>query len=150
MAETEMRKKYPWMLKDTRSCTCEKCMSFCLRPCWPLPEEASKLIELGYANRMMLDYWVGDGEDGGDINIISPACLGYEGYCAPFWPTGTCTMQDVGSGLCDLHGVCKPYEGRITYHDRVTDQHKAVADAWNCDYGREVVERWGEAVGMEV
>lgn len=150
MTETEMKKKYSWVLEDTAACACDVCKELCQRPCWPLPEEADKLIELGYARQMMLDYWVGDGEYGGDINIISPALIGYGGLCAPFWPGGTCGMQDLSSGLCNLHDVCKPYEGRVAHHARVNDQHEAVAGAWNCDYGREVVERWSEAVGMEV
>ena len=138
--------KYPWLLEESESCACEECMEMCNRPCWPLPEEADRLIDLGYAGKMMLDYWVGDGENGGDIDIISPASPGYAGRLAPFWPTKGCVMQN-GLGLCKLHDIGKPYEGRMAHHDKDSGStHHDVAMTWNTEYGRQVVERWKESV----
>lgn len=139
--------KYPWLLEDSEPCACETCMKMCNRPCWPLPEEVAELIEKGHANQMMLDYWVGDGENGGDIYIISPASPGHEGRQAPYWPTKGCTMQD-SLGLCELHDIGKPYEGRVARHDRDTDEHRNVSIAWNNEYGRSIVELWKKTVDL--
>ena len=147
-----LKEKYPWMLADSEPCACQKCIGMCNRPCWPLPEEAAYLIEQGYADRMMNDWWVGGGEassDGDyqrDIQIICPANTGNEGQRAPSWPTGTCTMLNAVE-LCDIHDVCKPHEGRVAHHDSDTGEtHRAVAMAWNTDLGRSVVKLWKQAV----
>ena len=151
----DLKKKYPWMLDDSEPCACEECMEMCSRPCWPLPEEAEQMIELGYTDRMMLDWWVGGGEliscdddyeYRADILILSPACKGNEGRRASGWPDKSCTLQN-DLGLCKIHGICKPYEGRISRHDRDSDNaHKKVSVAWNTEYGRSVVERWRDEV----
>ena len=32
------------------------------RPCWGTPEELEKIIEAGFSNRLMMDYWAGGGK----------------------------------------------------------------------------------------
>lgn len=40
------------------NCTCNKCQSACQRRvCWGLPSEIKKLIDLGYSDRLMIDYY---------------------------------------------------------------------------------------------
>ena len=130
------------------SCKCEVCVGCCKkRPCWATPDEVRKLVELGYEGRLMFDYWVGDGYDGGDINLISPAIVGCEGGDAPFVPLGRCTFL-AEDDLCGLHDVCKPYEGRLSYHDGKTERnlHEEVAQMWNNPGSQalvdEVLQQW--------
>ncbi len=123
---------------------CEKGMSFCKRPCWPTPEEAKRLIDAGYGDRLMMDFWAGNNPH----MILCPANPGYESkLCEDYTMielekkieeegdteatldlllktllgtiTGSgvqkgCTFQNA-SGGCDLHAVgLKPFEGRRT------------------------------------
>jgi hypothetical protein len=121
-------------------CVCEICKEMCVRrPCWPSPDEVVKLIEAGYGDRLMLDYWCADP----DINIIAPACIGSERSRAPSFRFTRCTF--IGAlGLCELHDIgLKPIEGRLTHHDGdLKDLHYDVAMLWESDEGREVVQKW--------
>lgn len=138
-------------MTDWQACSCEDCVAMCKnRPCWPSPEEAKKLIELGYGDRLALDYWVGEGDDGlgelGEtIHIVSPAIVGREGRNAPFWPTGRCTFL-TDDNKCELHDICKPMEGRLQIHENSTEQargiHRDVASLWDTQEGRSVVHLW--------
>jgi hypothetical protein len=93
----------------------------------------------------MLDYWVGDGRDGGNINIVSPAIIGYEGRNSPWWPNGQCTFLDP-DGLCELHDLkLKPFEGRISSCKDDSDDndlHWATAKTWNNLKAQKVVNKW--------
>jgi hypothetical protein len=115
----------------------------CRRPCWPSPEEALKLIEAGYGDRLMLDWWVGDGEN---IYILAPAIKGLEGKDAPSWPDGMCTFQRDEDSLCELHNKnLKPIEGRLARckggrNGRAL--HYAVAQLWDNDEARELIGNW--------
>jgi len=114
-------------------CSCPTCVGSCEhRPCWPTPEEAQKIIDAGFGNRLMRDYWSGDGTDGNDIQLLSPAIVGYEGKVTPWWPEGHCTF--LKKGLCQLHDLgLKPLEGRITDCSGKDQNgiHKYVALTWN-------------------
>ena len=126
------------------TCACEKCKNMCReRPCWPSPQEAQKLIDSGYSNRLMYDYWVGDGRTGSDIGIISPAIVGYEGKAAPSWSMGRCTFL-TKDDLCELHDKgLKPIEGRVADHTgQLSGLHGEVAFLWNNGYGEGIVKKW--------
>ena len=125
-------------------CACETCQDMCMRrPCWPSPEEAQALINNGYGARLMFDYWVGGGFDGGDIHLLSPAIVGCEGGRAPFFPEGKCTFL-TKDNLCELHSLgLKPIEGRVASCKGTTyNLHGDVAELWNNSESRSVVERW--------
>lgn len=129
-----------------RACACDKCKEMCRRPCWPTPHGAKKLLDAGYANRLMLDWWVGEGRhEGNDIEILCPAIKGYEGKLAPSYPRGQCAFQDE-NGLCELHDLkLKPLEGILTRHDDELDNvalHKKIAFKWNTDIGEDLIARW--------
>ena len=141
-------------LIEPETCTCEECKAMCDRPCWPSPDEARTLIELGYAKKMMNDYWARFGEDKGDIQIISPAHVGYEGQQAPFWPTGKCTLL-TDESLCSIHDICKPIEGRMATCDDTQrnppNWHLEVANMWDSPEGEAVVRLWNNAIqGFDV
>ncbi len=134
----EINKKY-----EETECSCKCCIEMCMRPCWPLPEEAEKMIKAGLANKLWLDYW-GDADD--KIFIVGPAAVGYEGKDAPFWPIGKCTF--LKEDLCEIHNSgFKPFEGRVSdCKKNLPDLHGDVAQTWNSEKGREVVELWKELV----
>lgn len=105
------------MLTDFKEsvCQCDTCVSMCeRRPCWPLPDEAQKLIEAGYGPRLMRDWWCRWPDD---VVILSPAIVGEEGKYAPVWPTGRCTFL-TDNKKCELHDKgLKPFEGHVAHHD---------------------------------
>lgn len=125
-------------------CSCESCKQACRkRPCWATPKDATALINAGYGARLMNDWWNGDGVDGNDIQIISPAIVGHEGGYAPSHPRGRCTFL-TSDDLCELHALrLKPFEGRVSNCKRKQDTlHWNVAKSWNTEIGRSVVKRW--------
>lgn len=136
-------------LKETE-CACERCSNMCTRPCWGTPKEINKLINLGYGDRLMLDFWGGSGKCK-DIEILCGAIKGREGRKSGFWPRDQkgCTFWN--DGLCDLHSKkLKPIEGRLANCETVETEdddgepsvHEEVAKLWNTEYARKVVAKW--------
>lgn len=129
------------MIYEETQCQCDICVSMCNnRPCWPTPKEAEKLIDEGYGNRLMLDYFFGKENS---IDILSPASKGSEGISAPHLPQG-CTFFDGRS--CELHDKgFKPLEGRVdSCKNDDNSVHEDIVEMWDSDEGRIVVERWIE------
>lgn len=94
------------------------------RPCWPTPDEAKRIKDAGFGDRLMIDYWV---ESPTDIKIECPAIVGYEGLNAPFIPVGRCTF--LKDGLCELHDLgLKPLEGRVASCQGTVEDSQAVRD----------------------
>lgn len=123
----------------------------CQRPCWGMPEDIQKLIDAGYSNRLMLDYWVGDHyEHGGNIEILCPALKGFENGHAPWMPRDErgCTFWN-HLELCDLHDKdLKPFEGKMAMHDKESSQyHQQVAMAWNNPEAQQIVQKWKDRNG---
>jgi hypothetical protein len=136
------------------ACACNECKGYCYRPCWPTPADARRLIDAGYGERLMLDWWVSSPDD---VELLCPASPGCEGSRAPevsmfdFFSGGDpfrgCVFQD-GNGLCGLHAPnLKPTEGRLAHHtdDGSLNVHEAVAALWDTDEGRAVVAEWKSA-----
>jgi hypothetical protein len=111
----------------TTECACEICIQMCKdRPCWGTPEDVQKIIDAGYQDRLMKDWWVAEP----NILILSPAIVGYEGKCAPSWPEGKCTFLSE-SNMCEIHEL-KPLEGRVAIHSGSEDNmHKVTAMTWD-------------------
>jgi len=129
-------------LKET-SCTCKECVGMCKkRPCWGTPEEIENLIDMGFAHRLMRDYWVGRfaGYKEGDIDIISPAIVGYCGLSAPSRPTGRCTFLN-NEDRCEIYKF-RPVEARVASHDQEISIHANVAMEWDTYTGRRVAGKW--------
>lgn len=133
--------EYPY---SEYECNCNVCVSFCYhRPCWGTVEEMKKIIDAGYGNKLMQDYWSSEGEKE-DILIIVPAVKGFEQTCAPFFPTGKCAFLN-NDNLCILHDKkLKPIEGRITYHvKQLKDNfHEELIKEWDTEEGRKLVDDW--------
>ena len=131
-------------LKDTE-CSCEKCQKMCEhRPCWGTPDEIQNLINMGHADKLMIDFWCGNfhGKEYEDTYIIAPAIIGCEKSSAPsVFPVGRCSFL-TSKGLCEIH-KCKPSEGRkgngCVRSNHPFSIHERVAMSWDTDKGREVV-----------
>lgn len=131
-------------LKET-SCDCEECRSMCHRPCWGTPKELKRLIDAGYSDRLMKDYWTE--ANGERTEILSPALKGHEKQGAPFFPRSEkgCTFWK--DGLCELHDLgLKPSEGRLahhsTSHDKECTLHDEIHQTWDSDEGRALCATW--------
>ena len=146
-------------INDT-NCSCTKCVEMCAnRPCWGIPKDIQHLIDLGYAKRLMQDYWAGNFngtsidadnlDDYYDIQIISPALVGHESGRSPFMPFGRCTFLTVDN-KCEIH-ACKPTEGRkaICTHNSPFILHAHVARTWDTPEGKDVVEQFWKMMGWK-
>jgi len=118
------------------------------RPCWGTLEETKKLINSGFADRLMVDYWVGT--EGlsidGNVYLVSPAIKGFEGGFAPDRPVGVCTFLGFDN-KCYLHDLgLKPQEARMVSHDTKNadsfNLRKSIVETWNTAEGQDVVESW--------
>lgn len=145
---------------DTPPCTCKECVESCERPCWGTPQEISHLLDLGLADKLMLDWWESYPSN---IYIVCPANPGHGGRGAPEDPWGFgifssmgksslrsgCIFQDKDT-KCALQEIGKPAEARKTRCDSdCSGLHEAVARTWDTDKGRAVVERWRTLVDYQ-
>jgi len=132
------------ILKESE-CSCDECKSMCRRPCWGTPNEIRKIIDAGFGDRLMVDYWCNTMFD--DIEILCGALKGYEGKAAPFIPVSDSGCSFFKNGLCELHDEkLKPCEGRLSVctsnGDDIDGLHKEVAMMWDSEEGRELVKGW--------
>lgn len=137
--------------QTSQPCQCAECRSYCLRPCWPTPDEAMALIDAGYAHRLMLDWWQ---DDNAPIAILCGALKGHEGQITPYWPksAGGCTFYV--NGLCQLHNLgLKPLEGRVAHHtdgyERQQELHRSIPLLWDCEAGNQVIQHWRTITGIQ-
>jgi hypothetical protein len=136
-------------------CSCNECKEMCLRhPCWGTPKEMLKLIELGYGRRLMMDYYFDTsgkfGRKETQINIITPALVGYEGSVAPFGKNNRCTFLN-SQNLCEIHNI-KPIEGKIASHacerpkdgrhSSMSKLHLSIVNMWATHEGEQAVKAW--------
>jgi hypothetical protein len=117
------------------------------RPCWPTPDEARKLIEAGYAKKLMLDWYVASP----DIYVLTPAVVGHEGDLAPStcmgWPQ-CCLLKN---NRCEIHGELKPLMAKHAHHD--TEKYgsaslEEIAKLWDNEEGRALIKRWKKLVDV--
>lgn len=133
-------------LKET-SCTCKECVNMCKkRPCWGTPEEIKKIIDHGYAWALMRDYWVGRFREDqeGDVYIISPAIVNYQGKSAPNWPRGRCIFLN-RDDRCEIYFM-RPIEARVAHHNQTVGIHKEVAETWDTPEGQKLVKTWEQYI----
>lgn len=126
-------------------CDCERCSRMCRAPCCGTPGDIKKLIEAGYAKRLMLD----DLPSGPDM--IKPALKGSEGEEAP-WEVSSekgCTFWK--KGKCELHDLnLKPTQGKLVHHSFNREQYEGVEeiirDSWETPEAGNVIEMWKETI----
>jgi hypothetical protein len=149
-----MTKRVPlpqWKLIP-ESCACETCQSMCKNPCWPSPEEAGRLIKLGYGPKMMVAErsfpQTPDATGYKYIPVLSPARPGLEGKGNDSYIEG-CVFQK--KGLCQLHTICKPIEGRLAICKgrEPVDLRDRVAQLWDNKKAQALVDKWVTAFGYD-
>ncbi len=128
-------------------CTCTRCISFChQRPGWWTVEEAERVINAGYSNRMMLEI-----APGGAFGVLSPAFRGNEGSFAfrEFSNQG-CTF--LKGERCELFGTgLQPLECRYCHHTRMglgKKCHHDIEKRWNSHDGQSLVKKWSLMMGI--
>src|SRR5512134_605515 len=122
--------RYP----PSEPCGCEVCLSYCMRPGWWTVEEATRAIEAGYGDRMMLEMSLNQ-----SFGVLSPAFKGNEKYFAlNLHASKGCTF--LKEQRCELHGTgLQPLECRFSHHDRAGLGPKCHADLerdWDTNAGR--------------
>ena len=127
-----------------QACTCPECVAMCQhRPCWPTPDDAQRLIEAGYADRLMVDWWF-HRDKNKTIYLLTPAIAGRESGEAPAHPEGQCTFLSV-DGLCQIHDSgLKPTEGQIALCNNRTPEglHEQIARTWDDAVAQALIDRW--------
>ncbi len=128
-------------------CSCEKCKVMCHAPCCGSVEDFEKLIDAGYANRLMFDD-LPSICDGGDF--LKAALKGYEAKQSP-WHTSSregCTFFK--NGKCELHDLnLKPILGRLAHHENKLDYDKYAElskSDWSTSRGASLIEKWKKLV----
>jgi len=132
-------------------CSCDRCQRMCHAPCCGSVEDMEKIMDAGYAKRLMFDD-LPSIRDGGDF--LKPALKGYEGERAP-WHTESlhgCTFWK--GGKCELHkrGL-KPIQGKIAHHNGSKasgEEYAAISKAdWESERGLACIYRWKKEVGYK-
>jgi hypothetical protein len=128
--------RYP----PSRSCSCEICLGYCKRPGWWTVHEATKVINAGYANRMMLEI-----APELTFGVLSPAFKGNESSIAlNLYSRNSCNF--LNHNLCELYSTgLMPLECRFCHHNRPGQGnicHLDIEKDWNTPMGQALVQRW--------
>jgi hypothetical protein len=139
---SDLHAKYP----PSEPCSCEQCVSFCKRPGWWTVDEATKAIETGLANRMMLEV-----APEFSFGVLSPAFKGNEAnYALQLYSEQGCTF--LKENRCELFGSGnQPLECRFCHHNRKGEGQKCHADIendWNTEKGKRLIVKWGNITGF--
>lgn len=134
------------------SCSCDTCKNMCRIPCWGYPQQFKKLIDLGYGEHMAVDYWIGES------NYVYMLCFNQKNNNSKeisYWKDdGNCVMQDE-NGLCKVHNIEKPAEGKNAHHDDSQSEFSSneirtlIKDAWDTDFGKRLVLEFIEKYNIE-
>lgn len=145
-------------------------------PCMGTPEDMEKLLDAGYANDIMMDWWLGastlknhemakkmnfevpiENPFSEDVIYLAPAIKGYGGGKTPLGKKGTCGF--LKDNLCSLHDKgLKPLQGKIACcsikrvfkgESEDLDERLYLLYAWNTEKGRQVVDRWKKLVNFD-
>ena len=119
--------KHEWI-----QCDCPECRNMCIVPCWPTFAEAEILIDEGYSNKLVVDYWWGSRKMD-CVKALRP--LGDKEVC--------CFQQE--DGLCSLHDLgLKPMEGKLALCKKRTpkDLRDTIAETWACRIAQQFVRGW--------
>jgi hypothetical protein len=110
-------------------------------------EEAGRAIDLGYADKMMLEV-----SPEMTFGVLSPSFKGGEmNFALQEFSANKCTFLE--GDLCGLfNSGVQPLECRFCHHDRVGEGkkcHNAIEKDWNTFRGQKVVKKWIEKVNFK-
>ena len=134
--------KYP----PSDPCSCEVCLAYCARPGWWTVEEATRVIDVGYGNRMMLEV-----APEFTFGVLSPAFKGCErSFATNQFARNQCTF--LKEDRCELFGTGhQPLECRFCHHERRglgPHCHADLEKDWNTLAGQMLVKQWIKQVGL--
>ena len=142
MGSINLAKKYP----PSKPCSCDICLNYCQRPGWWTVEQATRAIDAGYADRMMLEI-----SPELTFGVLSPAYKGNEGNIAVqiFARQGCTFLKDAH---CELYGTgLQPLECRFCHHTRTGlggKCHFDIEKDWYSQAGQKLIIRWGKLTGF--
>jgi hypothetical protein len=127
---------------------CEKGVAMCnLRPCWGTVEDFKKIIEAGYAKKLMIDYYNADAINNGEkIYFLCGASHNNECSKADWNPKGTCLLLE--DDKCTINDI-KPTMGRIMCCKKNISGKKyinACMRTWTTQEGSDLIEKWKKMV----
>jgi hypothetical protein len=128
------------------TCSCDICMFFCHRPGWWTVGQAEKVIQAGWARRMMLEI-----SPDNAFGVLAPAFKGNEGYYAlqVFRRKGCTFFHD---RHCEIYNTgFLPLECAYCHHERKglgPACHAALEKDWRTPWGQALVVRWSEIVDL--
>lgn len=101
-------------------CSCHQCQMMCRFPCIGTPEDIERIVDAGYADRLMPTDWL--------VGKLAGLCDSPIAMLQAEQRNGWCTFFH--NGLCELHDKnLKPTEGRLTRHDdRLTFKDQPLTD----------------------
>jgi len=123
---------------------CKEGIQMCkTRPCWGTVEDFKKIIEAGFAKKLMIDYYNSESvSNNKKIYFLSGASNGNDCSKADWDPRGVCALLE--NDLCVVHEIkltigaiacCKNESG---FRD---DNEKCIA-TWDSPEGNELIEKW--------
>ena len=136
MNNDRLANKYP----PSKPCSCDICLNYCRRPGWWTVEQATRAIDAGYANRMMLEM-----SPELTFGVLSAAFKGNEENVAMnlFEDQGCTFLKD---NLCELFGTgFQPLECQFCHHTRRglgKKCHSAIENDWFSQAGQRLVIKW--------
>jgi hypothetical protein len=142
MSRFTLEKKFP----PSEPCSCDICQGYCRRPGWWSVEQATKAINAGLANRMMLEI-----SPELTFGVLAPAFKGNEANIAiqTFARQGCTFLKDK---LCTLFGTgLQPLECRFCHHSRPglgPKCHAALEADWHGKAGQMLVIRWSKMTNV--
>jgi len=131
---------------EEKECQCEKCIDMCRHiTCWGTPSELNKIIDAGFGNKLMIDWWIASPED---IYVLCPANIGFELKQAPYHRDGLCSFF-TKDNKCEIHNI-KPVEGKTTTHDFYDSKLRdKISKLWNTPEGKSLIEEWKSKFGVK-
>jgi hypothetical protein len=123
---------------------CEKGIAMCYRrPCWGTVKDFKKIIEAGFAHRLMIDYYNSkELKDNKRIYFLSGANNGNECSKADWDPIGVCSFLENNS--CSIHDI-KPTMGAISCCKTEESQRKYTESCiatWDTEEGIRLIKKW--------
>lgn len=141
MAETTLQRIARESECKPSECSCALCQSMCHTPCLGTPEDIEKLVDAGYADRLVPTEW----GVGMIVGLISRPIYMLQADTVNGW----CTFYH--NGLCELHDRgLKPTEGQLAHHtdpiihgNQPTSLNVAwlIAKEWMKDSNLPIIER---------
>jgi hypothetical protein len=137
-----LSEEYP----PSEPCSCEICLGYCARPGWWTVKEATRALEAGYGNRMMLEI-----APELTFGVLSPAFKGCEkSFATNQLAKNGCNF--LKNDRCELFGTGhQPLECRFCHHGRRglgPKCHAALEKDWNTPAGQVLVEKWIKQIGL--